>query len=229
MRKLYADEIECRVAQVKANGCSLLLYKTARVDRAILDETFGPMNWQNDFKVIDGKMYGYVSVWDKEKNQWITKADCGVESFAEAEKGEASDCFKRGCFKWGIGVELYSAPFIWLSVPTQSVNGKYQLVDKYIKFSVEKIGYSEKGNINDLIISDDKGNIVFKMNSKKKPKTVKGTITNDDIEIYINLTHINDVETLTSYYEANKYNVNNQKQFHSLIVERQKAIKQIKS
>ena len=62
MRKLKADEIECRIAQVTAKGCSLLLYKTARVDRAILDEEFGAMNWQNDFKVIDGKMYGGIGI-----------------------------------------------------------------------------------------------------------------------------------------------------------------------
>ena len=38
-RLLKADEIDVRVAQVKESGCSLLLYKDARVDMNILDTT----------------------------------------------------------------------------------------------------------------------------------------------------------------------------------------------
>ena len=117
IRPLKADEIECRVAQVTSKGCSLLLYKTARVDRAILDETYGDL-WQNDFKVIDGKMYGGIGIYHKELKEWLWRWDCGVESNTEAEKGQASDCFKRAGFKWGIGIELYSAPFIWISAET---------------------------------------------------------------------------------------------------------------
>ena len=146
MRKLRADEIECRVAQVSAKGCSLLLYKTARVDRAILDEEFTTMNWQNDFKVIDGKMYGGIAVRD-ENNNWVWKWDCGTESNTEAEKGQASDCFKRAGFKWGIGVELYTAPFIWLNVGTvkdefvskRAGKDVYKLADKFAKYAVKSI------------------------------------------------------------------------------------------
>ena len=86
MRKIRAEEIQVRVAQVTSKGCSLLLYKDARFDRAILDEEFGAMNWQNDFKVIDGKMYGGIGVYDKDTSQWIWKWDCGVESNTEQEK-----------------------------------------------------------------------------------------------------------------------------------------------
>ncbi|WP_228370420.1 hypothetical protein [Gottschalkia acidurici] len=43
IRTLRADEIECRVQTVKQNGCSLLLFKDARCDMKILDETFGIM------------------------------------------------------------------------------------------------------------------------------------------------------------------------------------------
>lgn len=169
MRKLKADEIECRVAQVTQKGCSLLLYKTARVDRAILDEEFGQMSWQNDFKVIDGKMYGGIGVWNKELNQWIWKWDAGTESNTEAVKGEASDCFKRSGYKWSIGAELYTAPFIFVQLPTVSKgNGKYDLENKYIKFTVKEIGYSDKGEINKLVINDDKGNKVFEMGKSIK-------------------------------------------------------------
>lgn len=228
MRKLKADEIECRVSQVKENGCSLLLYKTARVDRAILDETYGEL-WQNDFKVIDGKMYGGIGIYNKELNQWLWRWDCGTESNTEAEKGQASDCFKRAGFKWGIGVELYTAPFIWVKVPTEKFNGKWQLTNKFTKFIVDTIGYSEKGEINKLVIVDDKGNNLFSLGAKpKKEKPTKGTITTDDADIYINLAKISDIETLKSYYALNKTNVNNQKEFYEMVQLRLNALKEIK-
>lgn len=168
MRKLKTDEIECRVSQVTANGCQLLLYKTARVDRAILDEEFGAMNWQNDFKLIDGKMYGGIGVYNN--GQWIWRWDCGTESNTEAEKGQASDCFKRAGFKWGIGVELYTAPFIFINCDTVKDGQKYKLADKYQKFKVSDIGYADNGDINKLKIVNDKKVIVYEMGKFIKPK-----------------------------------------------------------
>ena len=61
-RLLNADEIECRIAQVKNNGISLLLYKTARTDANLLDETVGEENWENDFKLVDGVLYGGIGI-----------------------------------------------------------------------------------------------------------------------------------------------------------------------
>ena len=113
-RDLKSEEIDVRIAQVKQNGVSLLLYKDARVDQDILDETVGPMNWQRDHKELKGNIYCGISIFDTTTKQWITKWDCGKESFSEAEKGEASDSFKRAGFNWGIGRELYTAPFIWI-------------------------------------------------------------------------------------------------------------------
>ena len=155
MRRLKADEIECRVSQVTAKGCSLLLYKTARVDRAILDEEFGQFGWQNDFKVIDGKMYGGIGIYSNDLCEWLWRWDCGTESNTEAEKGQASDCFKRAGFKWGVGVELYTAPFIFVcgvSEKDEVASKKYdkpiyKLKDKNIKYEVTEIGYSDKGDI----------------------------------------------------------------------------------
>lgn len=105
-RFLRADEIDCRVAEVKLpengkqGGLSLLLYKDARVDQNILDETVGPMNWQRHHSRDNANCT--VSIWDNEKNQWIEKEDTGTESNTEAEKGLASDSFKRACFNWGM-------------------------------------------------------------------------------------------------------------------------------
>ena len=111
-RLLRANEIDCRISQVKQNGLSLLLYKDARVDQNILDETVGPMNWQRSHSRENANCT--VSIWDEEKKMWVSKEDTGKESNTEAEKGLASDSFKRACFNWGIGRELYTAPFIWI-------------------------------------------------------------------------------------------------------------------
>lgn len=135
-RLLNADEIECRVSRVTEKGVVLLLYKTARTDADLLDETFGPDRWENDFKVVDGTLYGGIGVTmnDGEK---VWKWDAGTESNTEAEKGRASDAFKRAGFKWGLGRELYSAPFIFIPAARCNItNGKC-----FDKFEVADIGY----------------------------------------------------------------------------------------
>lgn len=107
-RLLTADEIDCRISTCNQWGVGLLLYKDARCDQNILDETVGAMNWQRHHSRDNANCI--VSIWDNEKKQWIEKEDTGTESFTEAEKGLASDSFKRACFNWGIGRELYTAP-----------------------------------------------------------------------------------------------------------------------
>lgn len=227
MRRLLPEEIECRVSQVSAKGCSLLLYKTARVDRAILQETYGDL-WQNDFKVIDGKMYGGIGIFNKELDQWLWRWDCGVESNTEAEKGQASDCFKRAGFKWGIGVELYTAPFIWYNCETRkNEKGKYELVDKFKKFFVKNIAYDDTGNITALTIIDDDGKDVFKLG--KKGEKPKAKITKDDVSIYTTLYKIDDIEAVKSYYELNKEEVTDRERFHKECEKQIKTIKQIKA
>lgn len=212
IRKLNADEIECRVATIKSNGCSLLLYKTARVDRAILDEHFGAMNWQNDFKVIDGKMYGGIGVRDDLSPQWVWKWDCGTESNTEKEKGEASDCFKRAGFKWGIGVELYTAPFIWINceVDYNSEKRKYSLKGNPT-FSVQKIGYGDKGDINELEIIDNKKNLVYKMGTFIKNQEKK--LSDEDIDLFEGLKACSDMKMLADYFKENVKYVKDQKGF----------------
>lgn len=111
-RALRADEVEARVGMVKGDHLTLLLYKDARCDMSLLDETVGPMNWQKSYSRDNRNCT--VSIWDDEKKQWISKEDTGTESNTEKEKGLASDSFKRACFNWGIGRELYTAPFMWL-------------------------------------------------------------------------------------------------------------------
>lgn len=151
-RLLTEPEIECRIAEIskQGTGLTLLLYKTARTDAALLDETYGPERWQNDFKMLDGKLYGGIGI--KFDDEWIWRWDCGTESNMEAEKGQASDAFKRAGFKWGLGAELYTAPRIWVPAEKcqiKDVNGKYRCYDQ---FAVEKIVYGDDGNINAISI-----------------------------------------------------------------------------
>lgn len=152
-RLLRADEIECRVGQTKAGkGLSLLLYKDARCDQNILDEKVGPMNWMRKHERENANCI--VSIYDQDKCEWISKEDTGTESKTEAEKGLASDSFKRACVNWGIGRELYTAPFIWIGGDPDNL--------KYEKFSVAEIGYDDNQEINALAIADSKGNIVYR-------------------------------------------------------------------
>jgi hypothetical protein len=138
-RDLRADEIECRVQSVKANGLVLLLYKDARVDMNILDETVGAANWQREHYECKGNLFCRVGIdigtHEGKAERWVFKSDCGTESNTEAQKGEASDSFKRACFNWGIGRELYTAPFTW--IPSDKCN--ISNTKCYDKFVVEKI------------------------------------------------------------------------------------------
>lgn len=233
MRKLRADEIECRVAQVSSKGCSLLLYKTARVDRAILDEEFGVMSWQNDFKVIDGKMYGGIGVWSNDLSEWIWKWDCGVESNTEQEKGQASDCFKRAGFKWGIGVELYTAPFIWINAETKQEGNRWKLTNPFVKYSVKSIEY-DNDTISNLEIVDDKGNTVYSMGKKvtktthktenKITEPIETTETSSNDIVAIGLRASNNMKELLAVYNENKTQIESDPSLKSIFKEVKKAI-----
>lgn len=155
-RKLKANEIEARVATVSAKGCSLLLYKDARVDQNVLDETVGAENWKRSHQLIGENLYCTVDIWDSEKQQWVSKQDVGTESYTEKEKGQASDSFKRACFNWGIGRELYTAPFIWINAVDANINGDNGRFTTKERFDVAGIGYDDDGNINYLKIVNEK-------------------------------------------------------------------------
>lgn len=142
-RLLSKEEVEVRVGNgnKEKTGNALLLYKNARADMAILDETVGPMNWSRNHEVIGGELYCSVGIKD-EDGSWVFKSDVGTVSKTDPAKGAASDAFKRACVSWGIGRELYTAPFIWISPAPKA----------YDKFEISDIGYDEKGAINKLII-----------------------------------------------------------------------------
>ena len=187
LRFLNADEIECRVGTINSKGCSLLLYKDARVDMKILDETYGVGNWQRTHEVINGNLFCTIEIWNDKINQWVKKQDVGTESYTEKEKGQASDSFKRAGFNVGIGRELYTSPFIWISPKadmkpynTKDIDGNdanefypykgegyNKVYTTKTQFSVEEIDYDENGVINKLTIKDHKGNIRFQIDDTK--------------------------------------------------------------
>lgn len=175
IRLLGKEDIDVRVAQIDTynnNGqlvvkVKLLLYKDARVDMKVLDELFTPMGWKRTHKLIGDRLYCQVEVWDAEKKEWICKEDVGVESNTEAEKGQASDSFKRACVNWGIGRELYTAPRISIELNdkeyTRDQQGKIRV---WASFSVKSIDYDTKTRtITSLEIQDRFGNVRYSMNA----------------------------------------------------------------
>lgn len=171
IRLLTADEIECRVGTISEKGLSLLLYKDARADMKILDEVYGSMNWQRTHLLIGENLYCRIDIYDEQKQQWISKMDVGTESFTEKEKGQASDSFKRACVSVGIGRELYTAPFIWVSAGKCNIQPKDNRYITYDKFRVKDIDYNDKREIIGLIIINQDGKVVYSLNASKKQTT----------------------------------------------------------
>lgn len=171
-RDLTPDDVEVRVAMARKNGVSLLIYKDARVDQAILDETVGQMNWRKSYQMIKDNLYCSIDLWDEEKKQWVSKQDCGVESNTEKEKGEASDAQKRAGFVWGIGRELYSAPFIWVSEKDCKIEekskGVYACKDR---FSVSVMTVENKKIVDLQIVNESTNKTVFVFGSSKAQPT----------------------------------------------------------
>ena len=170
-RDLKPEEIECRIGTCNERGVTLLLYKDARVDANILDETVGAENWQCKFYECKGTLFCSVGILLARPldtggivsniSEWVWKDDAGAPSDMEAQKGEASDAFKRACFKWGIGRELYTAPFIW--VPADKVELSKNAKGKWFcrnRFVVERIGITEKRIVGIRIVDKDSGVIM---------------------------------------------------------------------
>ena len=166
-RTLRADEIDCRLSQVWKDRVRLLLYKDARCDMTILDETVGPMRWKREHSRENANCT--VSVWDTETAQWVSKEDTGTESYTEKEKGLASDSFKRACVNWGIGRELYTAPDIVIWAPKCTIKDTGRKDAKgnpiytcYDSFAVKSIAYDDKRAIKELVIVNRKtGAVVY--------------------------------------------------------------------
>ena len=213
IRPLMANEIEVRVGTLKKDGSggSYLLYKDSRCDMKILDEVFGAFNWQREHKELKGVIYCGVSICS-EQGEWVTKWDAGAESNIEKEKGEASDSFKRACTNWGIGRELYTAPFIWINFADDERNAKGN-----IGLRVSNINVVD-GKIVALEIVDKKGNVRYTMGKQILPNkpvelkqpapSVKKVPATADIErqrqdLITIVESCESVQELTNLYNAN--------------------------
>lgn len=203
-RALKASEIDCRIQSIGQNktgavGTTILLYKDARVDMNILDETVGAMNWQREHSVVNGNLYCTISIWDEVKEQWISKSDVGTESNTEKEKGQASDSFKRAGFNWGIGRELYSAPFVYIQLDKSEYVERNGKLTSNAKFKVKDIAYDENRNIVRLVVVDSKGKVryTFGENTQQqtqetvynwktlKARATQGGISEDELKRYL--------------------------------------------
>ena len=159
-RPLRADEVEVRLSRCTKKGAFFLLYKDARCDMNILDETVGPMRWKREHARDNANCV--VSIYDEGTGQWVSKEDTGTESNTEAEKGLASDSFKRACVNWGIGRELYTKINIFIPGITAD-SGKtdrrgkpvYDLTDPFFRLSAEQMEVQD-GKITFLSLCDAK-------------------------------------------------------------------------
>ena len=203
-RPLRADEVECRISTCGEKGLSLLLYKDARVDMKLLDETVGPLNWKRSHQLIGNNLYCTIEIWDSEKQQWVSKQDVGVESYTEKEKGQASDSFKRAGFNVGIGRELYTAPFIWIFPNdcklVKSKEGKFSCYDRFKVETMEitdgivtaltirntskdinRIVYTYKASPEKITISAEMYTVLTNL-CKQKKVSVKATLADYGVE-----------------------------------------------
>lgn len=170
-RNLTPEDIEVRIQSVKNNGLILLLYKNARVDMNILDETVCAENWQREHYECKGNLFCRVGIntnyADTEKpEKWIFKSDCGTESNTEAQKGEASDSFKRACFNWGIGRELYTSPFLWVKAEDCKIEDKTDRQGKPVKVC------NDKFKVTKIVIKDKKITALAIWNITQKKRVI---------------------------------------------------------
>lgn len=169
-KPLGAKDIDFRVQSInKGRFATILAYKDARADMNRLDEVVGPLNWQRHHSRDNHNCT--VSIWCPETQQWVSKEDTGKESNTEAEKGLASDSFKRACFNWGIGRELYDYPEIKIKLKDDECedrNGKMVATWKLrIRLWDWYSEHDESGALTFLVGRDDQGEVRYKWGERR--------------------------------------------------------------
>ena len=97
-----------RVKPRKGHGGGTLHYIDARDVMYRLDEVVGPLNWQDSYKEVMGRIICTLSV--RFGDEWISKEDGAGDTKIEGDKGGISDAFKRAACRWGVGRYLYYFP-----------------------------------------------------------------------------------------------------------------------
>lgn len=162
-KPLTKDDIEIRTGSCSQKGASFLLYKTARVDTKRFNSVFG-LDWKREHRVENGHYICKISIFNDITKEWICREDVGTESNTEKEKGAFSDAFKRAGSSFGVGIELYEAPFIFIKDITKpKVGGKFELEDQFYSNNliVQKYEYSQKDGLQIEIYHTKDKKIVF--------------------------------------------------------------------
>lgn len=194
-RTLTADEIAVRVKTWDKTGhkwAMMLLYKDARCDMRILDETYGPDGWQREHQLIDGKLYCTISIWSEKLQQWVKKQDVGTESEIDKEKGNASDAFKRAAYNVGIGRELYTAPRIYIKTTEEDYRGG-NLATELV---VTKVEYNAKREIKALELKDISGNVRFTYPTKNNKAVANNETDIEDEDLNLAIDDIKRANSL---------------------------------
>lgn len=153
-------DIQVRIAMQNEKGTSLLLYKDARFDMRMMDSVYGELGWARRHRIEGDMCFCTVSVKDKQTGEWVCREDVGKPSKTDPQKGSASDAFKRACFNFGIGVELYTAPFIWVSKEKMPPNDL-----KFANTTVQEVQFDAFRTMNYLVL-EAKGVEIFSFGKK---------------------------------------------------------------
>lgn len=165
---LPIQSIDFRVQSINKGGyATILAYKDARIDMQRLDEVCGALNWKREHTRDNHNCI--VSIWNEETKQWISKEDTGTESNTEKEKGLASDSFKRACFNWGIGRELYDYPVIQIKLNDNEFDKATNKPTFNFKLKEWKwFTQFENNQLTYIGCKDDKGVLRFQYGTLKK-------------------------------------------------------------
>lgn len=163
-KPLSISDVDFRIQSINKGGfATILAYKDARVDMNRLDEVCNGL-WQKKYHYIESEKMLFCSVGIKIDNEWIWREDLGVESYADKKKGQASDSFKRACFNWGIGRELYDYPTIHVKLNSNEFKVENNKAKQTFNLKLKDWKWNavfNDGKILQLTAVDEKGNLRF--------------------------------------------------------------------
>lgn len=142
-----AKEIEWKIqvtTQDKKRGMAVA-YMNARAVQKRLDEVVGAFNWKNVYSLWhDNSQICGISIFNDDRNEWITKFDGAENSDIEPIKGGLSDSFKRAATVWGIGRYLYEINSVWVEIEPKGKSfgikqNQYGILEKEYNAAISRI------------------------------------------------------------------------------------------
>ena len=145
-----SSDVEWRVSNTskdKSRGLAVP-YIDSRAIQYRLDAVVGPFSWRSSYQAwhqSDKKASQLctLSIYMKERGEWVDKCDGAENTDIEPIKGGISDSFKRAAVMWGIGRYLYSLEGVWVSLK----DGKYIVDSEYARLdsTYEKMVFTLTG------------------------------------------------------------------------------------